>query len=400
MFERIESRGVDNLLNLMQAFRADTRQHKVDLVVGVYKDEHGHVPVMQAVKGAERLLLEREDTKGYVGISGDREYRELAPGLVLGEERQRSVAERLACVQTPGGTGALKVAFDFLNSIDPGKRIWLSTPTWANHVPLAEDAGLIVDRYPYFRPSDRGLDFEAMMSHLVAHSRAGDFILLHACCHNPTGVDLSLDQWKIVTEFVVDRNLLPIVDCAYQGLGNGLDEDVAGLRYMVGKVPEMLIASSFSKNFGIYRERTGALCVLTNTSGDLGQALQAVETVVRSNYSMPPSHGARIVATILRDAELRQAWESELTQMRQRIAQLREDLLIRLQERHPAFDYSFLVEQRGMFSFTGLSPENVRKLKEDFGVYMAGDGRINVAGLSPANLDLVADGFAQFQDWF
>lgn len=395
MFEAIETRGVDNLLALMQKFRADPRQNKVDLVVGVYKNDAGDVPVMRAVKAAEHRLWEAEDSKNYVGIVGDAHYRALVPSILLGPDAPQVKDGRITSVQTPGGTGALKVACDFLNKLEAGKRFWVSTPTWANHIPVATDAGLSVENYPYFRPSDRGLDFDAMMTHLEKHAQSGDALLLHACCHNPTGVDLSFEQWKIVTDFVVARGVLPLVDCAYQGLADGMDDDVAGLRHMAASVPEMLIASSFSKNFGIYRERTGALSVLAQSSAHLSQAMEAVESAIRSNYSMPPSHGARIVATVLSDDDLSKDWALELTEMRARIASMRHALCAKLKQRDMPVDPSFLTEQRGMFSYTGLTPAMVKKLKEDHGIYTAGDGRVNMAGLSNASLDAVADGFAQ-----
>lgn len=394
MFENLRSRGVDQILALMLEFRADPREDKVDLVVGVYKDAQGAVPVMRAVKEAERRLFESEETKTYVGMAGDAEFRALVPGMLLGARSKVMAEGRVTSLQTPGGSGAIKVACDLLNTIEPAKRLWVSTPTWANHEPVASDAGLTIARYPYFRPSDRGLDFDAMMGHLEANSSEGDAILLHACCHNPTGVDLSQAQWAQVTEFVIERGLLPLIDCAYQGLGQGMEEDVAGLRYMAERVPEMLICNSFSKNFAVYRERTGALSLIARTPKDLAGTQAATETVIRSNYSMPPSHGARIVATVLKDPQLAADWSEELGHMRNRIARMRAALKQRLQERQITEDLSFLTEQVGMFSYTGLSAEQVHTLRERHGIYVADDGRINVAGLSASNLDVVADGFA------
>lgn len=395
MFETIQTRGVDNLLSLMQAFRADPRPDKVDLVVGVYKDEEGHVPIMRSVKAAEQRLIDGEDTKNYVGISGDAEFCALVPEIILGKTAKAILENRIQTMQTPGGSGALKVACDFLNTMEQGKRIWVSTPTWANHIPVATDAGLTVDHYPYFRASDKGLDFDGMIQHLQAHTKAGDVVLLHACCHNPTGVDLSLEQWKIITAFVKERRLLPLVDCAYQGLAEGMEADAAGLRHMAQEVPEMLIANSFSKNFGIYRERTGALSVIAQTPEYLAQAKIGIETAIRSNYSMPPSHGARVVTTILTDPALRQDWETELAEIRTRISVMRLALQQKLQEHQVPFDTEFLTAQRGMFSYTGFSSEVVQHLKDVSAIYIAGDGRINIAGLSLKNLDVVAAGFAQ-----
>lgn len=396
MFETVQGRGVDQILSLMKAFQADPRPRKADLVVGVYKDAQGAVPIMGAVKAAERRLLEGEVTKTYVGMAGDAEYCAFVPKVLLGEgEGAAQVVDgRVTSLQTPGGSGALKVGCDLLQSITPGNTMWVSTPTWANHAPIAEDAGLVVAEYPYFRPSDRGLDFDAMMAHLSTHAVTGQVIMLHACCHNPTGVDLSLPQWVALTELVVARGLLPFVDCAYQGLGQGMEEDVVGLRHMAAHVPEMLIASSFSKNFAVYRERVGALSLLARNADQLAVALEATEVVIRSNYSMPPSHGARIVATVLGDVELTTQWSAELDEMRDRIASVRVALRQMLEARQVSADLSFLTEQKGMFSYTGFDAATVATLRDDHGIYIAGDGRINVAGLSQDNLEMVADGFS------
>ncbi len=394
MFEAIKARGVDQLMALMQQFRADPREQKTDLVVGVYKDDDGAVPIMKSVKAAESRILESETTKNYVGVAGDPELTSKIPALILGMEAPQIANGRVSCVQTPGGTGALRVGCDLIGSIRPGGRIWVSTPTWANHIPIARDAGLTVEQYPYFRPSDRGLDFEGMMAHLKDHAKAGDVILLHACCHNPTGVDLLPEHWEVLGDFVVDRQLLPFVDCAYQGMGSGLEEDVAGLRSIAAKVPEMLIASSFSKNFGIYRERCGGLTAISANADQAKTTMQAMQTVIRSNYSMPPSHGARIVTTVVDDDELKSEWDAELTEMRERIANVRQELRKKLEERQVTQDLSFITNQNGMFSYTGFTPEMVERLREEFGIYTAGDGRINVAGICSDNIDAVAEGFA------
>lgn len=398
MFEDIKTRGVDNLLALMEKFRNDPREQKVDLVVGVYKDDHGNVPVMRAVKQAENHLFESEKTKNYVGIPGDADFRSLVPTILLGTESPLIQQGRVDCVQTPGGTGALKVACDLLNFLKPSIKIWMSTPTWANHIPVATDARLTVDQYPYFRPADRSLDFEAMMAHLDNHSKAGEVLLLHACCHNPTGVDLSLDQWQQLTGFVSERGLFPLIDCAYQGLGDGMEEDVAGLRHMTENVPELLIANSFSKNFGIYRERTGALSFACASQEQAANTFNAVKTVIRSNYSMPPSHGARIVTTILSDADMTAEWKTELDEMRARISAMRSALKSQLEQHGITEDFSFLTNQKGMFSYTGFTPELVARLNDEHGIYMAGDGRINVAAICSGNLEYIANAFASVLD--
>lgn len=394
MFEELKVRGLDPLMMLMEAFRNDPRDSKVDLGVGVYKDDDGNVPIMSAVKAAEARILQTERTKNYVGVAGDPELTARAPKLLLGDGSDVLAAGRAVCAQTPGGNGALKLGCDLINRVRPGNRIWVSTPTWGNHHPTGEDAGLTVASYPYFRAEDRSLDFAGMMAHLAIHAAPGEAILVHACCHNPTGVDLRLEHWQVLTDFVFDRGMLPFVDCAYQGFGHGLEEDVAGLRYMAERVPEMLIASSFSKIFGIYRERCGALTAIAKTSQEGDVALQALKTVVRSNYSMPPSHGARIVSTIFADEDLTAEWNRELTTMRTRIGTMRKTLRTKLEERQVSEDMSFLTEQVGMFSYTGFTPDMVNHLRDDFGVYMAGDGRINIAGLGTGNIDAVADSFA------
>lgn len=394
MFENLPEMGVDNLMALMQAFREDPRAEKVDLVVGVYKDDAGRVPVLDCVKTAEARLVENEDTKNYVGVLGDQELAQIVPRLLLGADSALLAGGRIRSLQTPGGCGALKVGCDFLNALTKGNSLWVSTPTWANHVPIAKGAGLTIDQYPYFRAADRALDFDAMMAHLKANAKQGQLLLLHACCHNPTGVDLSFEQWQAVTELVLETGLFPFVDCAYQGFGKGLEEDVAGLRHMAERVPEMLIASSFSKNFGIYRERTGALSVIGKTKELTDKAMKTVGSIVRANYSMPPSHGGRIVTTVMNDADLHAGWLVELAEMRGRIAGNRQALRAKLEERQVAADISFITDQVGMFSYTGFTPDQVKRLKDEFGIFTAGDGRINVAGLSSGNIDAVADGFA------
>lgn len=394
MFEDLKPAGVDQLMALMQAFKSDPRTEKVDLVVGVYKDDAGGVPVLKAVKAAEKHLVDHEETKNYVGVMGDPDLASLVPALLLGADHPALSDGRMRSLQSPGGSGALRLGCELLGAMESGKTLWVSTPTWANHIPVAKAARLTVAQYPYFRPSDRSLDFDGMMAHLDAHAKAGDAILLHACCHNPTGVDLSLEQWKAVTDLVVRKGLLPFVDSAYQGFGRSLDEDMAGLRHMAHHAREMLIANSFSKNFGIYRERTGAISVLGADKSGVDRVMAALGTIARTSYSMPPSHGARIVTTIMNDAALKEMWHGELETMRNRISQVRQTLREKLEGHQVTADVSFLTNQVGMFSYTGFSPEQVARLREEFGIFTAGDGRINVAGLSSDNVDRVAEGFA------
>ena len=394
MFDTIKPRGIDQLMALTQAFRNDERTKKVDLIVGVYKDDVGVVPVMSAVKKAEAKLLEVETTKNYVGVVGDADVNRITPELVLGVDSPVIAGKRTGAVQTPGGSGALKVGFDLISSIRPDAKVWMSRPTWANHMPIARDAGIQIDTYPYFREADRGLDFDAMIAHLDAEAKAGDIILLHACCHNPTGVDLAMPHWKALCKLIVERCIIPFVDSAYQGLGVSMEEDVAGLRHLAEHVPEMLIASSFSKNFGIYRERCGALTVIAKDAESVPLVMSALQTVIRSNYSMPPSHGARIVSTVFADKALKEEWAEELEDMRERISETRIMLRAKMEELQVTADLSFLTDQRGMFSYTGFSTEQVERLRDEFGVYTAGDGRINIAGVGSKNIDYVATSFA------
>ncbi len=394
MFAEIEPRAVDPIMAMMAAFRADPRELKVDLIVGVYKDDEGRVPVMRAVKGAEAKTLKTEETKTYVGIAGDAELNKRTPEMLLGVDHPAIAAGRVGAVQTVGGSGALRVACDLIASTRPGATVWVSKPTWANHVPVAQAAGLTIKEYPYFRASDRGLDFDGMIACLRDEVQPGDVVLLHACCHNPTGVDLKPAQWEEITKVIVDKGLFPFVDCAYQGLGKGMDEDVTGLRHLAAHVPQMLLASSFSKNFGIYRERTGGLTVLAESPEQLGPVMAQLNATIRSNYSMPPNHGARIVAEVMADPELHADWIAELTEVRERIAKMRQELRQKLEERQVTVDLSFVTDQVGMFSYTGFTPEQVQMVREEYGIYMAKDGRINIAALSSSNIDHVADGFA------
>ena len=395
MFENIESGGIDQLMKLMQEFRNDPRDQKVDLVVGVYKDDAGDVPVMRAVKSAEARVLEAEPTKNYVGISGNTDYNRKVPALLLGEDHPVVANNRFLTTQTVGGSGALRIGFEFAKKLSAGSSLWVSSPTWANHIPVAEAVGLDVKHYPYFRHSDRGLDFEGMLECLSEQAQPGDFVLLHACCHNPTGIDLQPGQWVELTKTLKSRNLVPFVDCAYQGLGDGMEADVQGLRGLANEMDEMIIASSFSKNFGIYRERAGALTLVCRTAGDVSKCNTLVQSLARTAYSMPPSHGATVVDAILSDSDLTAEWSEELNEMRDRIGRMRVELRSRIAEFQVSQDLSFLTDQKGMFSYTGFQPTDVELLRDKYGIYIAGDGRINVAGLCTGNLDYVAEAFAQ-----
>jgi aspartate aminotransferase len=387
MFEALKPLPQDPILQLMQTFREDTRPDKVDLGIGVYKDDAGNTPIMAAVHEAERRLLEGETTKSYVGPAGAAGFNNAMAELILGSNSPLIRDGRTAVVQTPGGCGALRMAAEFLHLCKPDTNVWVSTPTWANHLPLLGGAGLAIREYPYLNPQTLEVDFAAMLATLEG-AKAGDVVLLHGCCHNPSGADLNLAQWQEVTSLIQRKGLLPFVDMAYQGLGEDLETDAAGLRHLAGAVPEMLIAASCSKNFGLYRERTGALALISATATISSAATSQLLSVIRSHYSMPPAHGAAIVETILGDDGLRAQWQEELSGMCKRILHLRHEFASALA---PVGDFSFIARQRGMFSFLGISPEQVNQLRAKHGIYMLESSRVNVAGLNDQAMPRVAD---------
>lgn len=386
MFEALRPLPQDPILQLMQTFRDDPRPDKVDLGIGVYKDDAGNTPIMAAVHDAERRLLAGETTKSYVGPAGSAGFNSAMAELILGSNSPLIRDRRASVIQTPGGCGALRMAAEFLRLCKPDIKVWVSTPTWANHLPLLGGAGLTIREYPYLNPKTLQVDFGAMLEALE-QADPGDVVLLHGCCHNPSGADLSLAQWQDVTSLIQRKGLLPFVDMAYQGLGEGLDADAAGLRHLAGEVPEMLIAASCSKNFGLYRERTGALALISATATVNAAATSQLLSVIRSHYSMPPTHGAAIVETILGDDGLRSAWQKELNGMCERILHLRHAFADALAS---VGDFSFIARQRGMFSFLGVSPEQVGQLREEHGIYMLDSSRLNVAGLNDQVLPQVA----------
>ncbi|MDI5934226.1 aromatic amino acid transaminase [Halomonas kalidii] len=392
MFEHIERVPGDAILGLIEAFKKDANPQKVDLGVGVYRDAQGNTPVMRAVKEAEALLLKNETTKTYIGSHGDPGYGEVVLPMVLGEGSPVLEAGRASATQSPGGTGALRLAADFIAHHLPGKDIWVSDPTWPNHLGIFPAAGLTLHKYPYV-DADNRLDFAGMLAALeeIPH---GDVVLLHACCHNPTGFDLSREQWQQVLEVVRERGLLPLVDFAYQGFGEGLDEDAYGVRLLAEHLDEVIITSSCSKNFGIYCERTGCLIMVAKNAEQMENVRSQVAIVARENYSNPPAHGGAIVSEILHSAELAAIWREELTEMRDRINTLRRDFVEALAPYGLDQKYACVAEQRGMFSYTGLQPEQVDRLRDEFGIYMVRSGRANVAGFSHDNLAYLAKAIA------
>ena len=386
MFESLQPVPADPILHLAVMHREDSNPHKVDLGLGVYKDEQGHTPIMRAVDAAEQRILGLEDTKTYVGMAGWARYNQLIAEVVLGAGNALLADKRLAIAQTPGGTGALRVICEFINAAKPGAKVWVGKPTWANHHAIIKSAGLTLDEFPYFDANTHSVDFDAMMAKLEAEAEAGDLVLVHGCCHNPSGADLNLDQWQAFAELASKKGLIPFVDIAYQGMGDGMEEDAAGLRLVADIVEEMVIASSCSKNFGLYRERTGTAIVLTKTADHATVVQGQMNGVIRGNYSMPPSHGALVVQTILDDAALKADWLVELGEVRERIARLRSELVQALNTAGVQQDFSFIERQKGMFSFLGVDKDQVNSLVHNHSVYLVGSSRINVAGLNDSNM--------------
>ena len=383
-FSVIQTAPPDAILGLTEAFKADPNPNKMNLSVGVYKDESGQTPVLKSVKAAEQKILETESTKGYLSIDGLPEYRDDVRNLVFGPA---VAAERVAVLQTPGGTGALRVAADFMRTQLPEARIWIPSPTWANHPAIFAAAGLPAESYRYLGDDRTSLDLDGMLGALQDNAKPGDAILLHGCCHNPTGIDPSTEDWKQIASVIAEKNLLPLVDFAYQGFGDGIEQDAFGLRTILQHVEEAIVCTSFSKNFGLYSERVGAISLVAANGEQRDASLSQLKRVVRTNYSNPPRHGGSIVATILADAELTALWKEELEAMRLRITRLREQFVETMKTTGEGYDFSFLLRQKGMFSFSGLSPLQVDELKSKHGIYIVGSGRINVAGMVETKME-------------
>lgn len=390
MLEHLDRLPPDPILGLMAAFRADCDPRKVDLGVGVYRDDAGETPVMRAVRQAEQELLARQTTKTYVSAVGNAGFNAAMERLSLGEGHTALVSGRLRTIQAPGGCGALRLGAELIRAAAPDAIVHVSTPTWANHVPLLSNCGLKLERYPYFDPATGGVAFDAMLAALD-RLPPRSVVLLHASCHNPTGADLEDGQWRELLEIVRRRSLLPFLDVAYQGLGRGLAEDVYAPRLFCSELPEVLVAVSCSKNFGLYRERTGALHVLSATAAAADASLSQLMRIARGLYSMPPDHGAAIVHGILTEERLRKSWELELDAMRARILELRAAAVQRLGVTCRAKDFGYILRQRGMFSYLGIEPQAVRELRERHHVYMLDDSRINIAGLRMENIGYFAE---------
>ncbi len=393
MFETINPAAEDSILGLTVAFQKDPNPKKINLGVGVYKDGSGQTPVLATVKEAEERLLRSEATKSYLPIDGLASYAELSQQIVFGSEHAILSDDRAASVQTPGGTGALRVAADFVRRISPQATVWLSDPTWPNHPNLFGAAALQACSYPYFDAESNGVAFDRMMTALETIP-AGDILLIHGCCHNPTGADLSSQQWQAVAALCSERGILPLLDFAYQGFGDGLDEDASGVRIVAEHCPEFLVATSYSKNFGLYNERVGALTLVAANAAAAKAAHSHLKICVRTNYSNPPAHGGQIVAEILGGPDLRQRWEVELADMRNRINDMRHLFVETLDEQGAGRDFSFIAHQRGMFSYSGLTPEQVQALRERHSIYIVGSGRINVAGMTMDNMEYLCEAIA------
>lgn len=394
MFERLELIKADSILGLMAEYRADPDPRKIDLGVGVYRNEHGETPVPEAVRRAQSALAARETTKSYVGPAGNPGFNQEMERLVLGAAHPALAAGRVCTIQTPGGCGALRLGAELIRQAAPDSVIHASNPTWANHKPLLSGAGLRLEPYPYYDAASGGVQFAAMLETLERLPPLA-VLLLHASCHNPTGADLSQDQWREVLSVVRRRQLLPFIDMAYQGLGDGLEADSFPVRLFCAELPEVMFAVSCSKNFGLYRERTGSLHVVSGTRAAAEATMSQLVKLARGNWSMPPDHGASIVHGVLADAGLRKLWSDEVDAMRQRIQGLRHEVLKELARACPQRDFGFIERQRGMFSFFGIDAGQVRELRSRHHIYMTDDSRMNIAGLRRENLEYFARSVAE-----
>lgn len=389
MFESLKPVAMDPILGLMAAYRADTRTNKIDLGIGVYMNDRGHTPVMTSVKEAETQLMQLETTKSYQGIAGDPDYNQRIIELLFGADHSILNSGRIKSIQAPGGSGALRVGAEVIQRARPEAKLWVGVPTWPNHIPLLGGAGFEIEEYPYYNRDNHQIETEAMMETL-RQVPAGDMVLLHGCCHNPTGADLTHEQWDMIADLALERGFIPFIDTAYQGLGDGLDEDAYGLRMMAERLPELVVASSCSKNFGLYRERTGSITFIADSAEQADIVASQAMSVARQIYSMPPAHGALLVSLILGDQQLRANWEAELTEVRERIQSMRTLLADNIQNNAAGKDFSHIKKQRGMFSFLGLNTAQLDQLREEYGVYIVSSSRVNLAGINSSNIDYLS----------
>ena len=394
LFASVEMAPRDPILGLTEAFNADTRTNKVNLGVGVYYDDAGKLPLLAAVQEAEKARIANAPARGYLPIEGFGAYNQAVQQLLFGKDSPLLAAGRVATFEALGGTGGLKIGADFIRRLQPDAQVWISDPSWENHRALFEAAGFKVNTYPYYDAATHGVNFAGMLACLNGMP-AGSTVVLHACCHNPTGVDLTVEQWKQVVEAVKSRGLIAFLDMAYQGFGDGIDADAAALRLFADAGIDFFVSSSFSKSFSLYGERVGALSIVTESKDETARVVSQVKRVIRTNYSNPPTHGAAIVAAVLSTPALRELWEKELAGMRDRIRAMREALVDKLKARGVRQDFSFVARQRGMFSYSGLTSAQVDRLREEFAIYAVGTGRICLAALNSRNIDYVADSIAK-----
>lgn len=393
-FSAVELAPSDPILGLTELFKSDNNPNKVNLGVGVYYDDNGNVPLLSCVRLAESKIVAKHRARSYQPIEGNTQYNKLVQTLLFGSDSELLNTNRIITAQTLGGTGALKVGADFLRQIVGCSDVWISDPSWANHQGIFSNAGLKVNVYPYYDPNTRGIAFDRMVEQLKALPQQA-IVLLHACCHNPTGVDLTADQWQIVTDIVVDRGLIPFLDIAYQGFGSSLDEDGAVVRLFTEKCQNLVISNSFSKSFSLYGERIGGLSIMSGTAGEAKRVQSQLKRLIRTNYSSPPIHSGALVETVLADSELKAQWVNELTGMRERIKKMRLDLSTNIAKLCPGADFSFITQQKGMFSYSGLTKEQVIKLREEHSVYAVESGRICVAALNSQNVEFVSDAISK-----
>ncbi|HAS6038341.1 TPA: aspartate/tyrosine/aromatic aminotransferase [Vibrio vulnificus] len=387
MFSQLPTPALDPILSLTVAFRNDPRDQKVDLGIGVYKNNKGETPIMLAVSQAQKIVADTQTTKSYVGLAGCEEFNQSMVNLLLAGT---SVLDRVSAIQTPGASGALRMLGDLMKVAQPDTTVWISNPSYVNHKPVMEAAGLKVRYYRYFSPETKQVDIGQMLDDL-ATAGPKDVVLLHGCCHNPTGADIDFAAWQAITDLAVKNGFTPFVDIAYQGFGDGLEEDAKGLQFMADRVEEMLITTSCSKNFGLYRERTGAAIVIGKNAKESSNAKGKLLTLARSTYTMPPDHGAALVKTILQNVELTTTWKQELCEMQQRLLNLRQTLCNELRNQHNTSQFDFIESHKGMFTVLGFTPEQMGTLRDEYGIYGVGDGRINIAGLTEAHIPYVAD---------
>ena len=386
MLEKLKAIPPDPILGIQAAFARDSNPQRIDLGIGVYRDEMGQTPLLQSVMEAEKQLIAGQTTKSYLGPRGVPGFNTAMTGLVFGEANEGLDIDRVRTVQTPGGTGALRVAADLLKAANPAVSIWVSDPTWPNHLAIFPAAGLVLETYPYFNKTSGGLRFEEMLATLNQRG-PGDAVLFHACCHNPCGVSPDPEQWEAIAELAAERGFIPVIDMAYQGFERGIDEDNLSVRLFAGKCPELIVTSSCSKNFAVYRDRVGALSILAASPQKAADVETVIHALTRRNYSMPPAHGAAVIDILLQSRELTRLWRSEVADMRNRINGLRTTLVEKIKASGIQQDFSFLQRQTGMFSFMGLSIDQVHRLRDEFSVYTVDSARANIASLNSGNID-------------